>query len=247
MSVSSDEACFSDKAFEVRIVAVEPLAPDIAQIWLRRSDGNAITFRPGQYLVVEAQRYPDVPLMGAFSLCEPPRADGQVAICVKRTGAPDCAALLHQSRAGDLLRCAGPRGSLVLPHELAHDLVLIAAGTGIAPFHAMYEQLKALAADRSVWLLHGARRPGELLFRSRWLDLARERARWHYHPVVSRPLAEDAWQGAVGRLNGLVEQLPLHDPEGLLVYLCGQEEMIDALTAALTARGVPMAAIRRET
>lgn len=131
---------------------------------------------------------------------------------------------------GERLKVTGPSGKrFVLPAEPAkHDYVLIATGTGIAPFRGMIADLVAggMGAGSRVALVLGAAYASDLLYHSHFEGLARGGGNeWFtYLTAVSREKQADG-QGPLyvqDRLRTHRELLGsmLASPR-TLVYICG--------------------------
>lgn len=64
--------------------------------------------------------------------------------------------------------------------------MLVASGTGLAPFISYVLHLKSIESKRKLVLLHGARYAQELGYRD-LLKIASENPNFVYMPIVSRP------------------------------------------------------------
>jgi ferredoxin--NADP+ reductase len=123
-------------------------------------------------------------------------------------------------------------------------VVLVATGTGLAPYMSMLRSLLVDDVQRRFVVLHGARYSWDLGYRAELESLARLRSNLTYIPSITRPDQDRHFQGRTGRIqslleNGTVEQdsgVPLV-PDAADVFLCGNPDMITAAKAFLTARG----------
>ncbi len=164
---------------------------------------------------------------------------------------------LQALRAGDRLwvdeRCLGKFTLTHLPDEpSAHerDLVLVATGTGLAPYLSMLREHRA-ARERSagaLWnrcvVLEGVRLAEDLGYVDELDALAREHDWFHYLPACSREPAGSSWSGTRGRVGELLRTDVFRertgfalDPRTCQVMLCGNPQMIDELEPDLVARG----------
>jgi ferredoxin/flavodoxin---NADP+ reductase len=121
--------------------------------------------------------------------------------------------------------------------------VLVAAGTGLAPFVSMVRHAErtgdGVALSRLA-VLHGVSHPHELAYRDELTD-AVSRFGLRYHPTVSRPEEHPDWTGLTGRVESLLEDgrlpsLTLH-PERAVVYVCGFRNTIAGSVRRLLGRG----------
>ena len=123
-------------------------------------------------------------------------------------------------------------------------VVLIATGTGLAPYISMLRTLLIGETNRRFVVLHGARYSWDLGYRGELESLARIRPNLTYIPSITRPGEDPHFRGRAGRIQALVEAgviekhsgVPL-DPTQVDVFLCGHPEMISSIKALLTPRG----------
>lgn len=124
-------------------------------------------------------------------------------------------------------------------------LILVATGTGLAPYMSMMRSELFANADRRVAVLLGARHSWDLGFRSELNTLVRVCHNFSYLPIISRPDEEAIpWQGHRGYVQDLWERGELEKvwgftpgPENSHVLLCGNPAMIGDMTALLAGRG----------
>jgi ferredoxin--NADP+ reductase len=149
-----------------------------------------------------------------------------------------------------------PIGKFTIDDTLKPDdtrlKILVAAGTGLAPFTSMVEA--DVAADPKARLdkyvlLHGASYANELGYRERLEQLAREHG-LHYLPTVSRPQEAAGWTGDVGRVEdffapGRLEALERKigvevgtlTPQNSVIYICGLTGTIAMTIERMLPRG----------
>ena len=166
---------------------------------------------------------------------------------------------LFHLEVGDRLY-VGPRaqGLFTLDKWSKKSVVMIATGTGLAPYMSMIRHELMLQVDGRIGLrammqlngprqfvvVHGARHSWDLGYRTELTGLARQVANFHYLPVITRPREDPTWNGPGGYLqdfvaSGVVERevrLAL-TPENFDVLLCGNPGMIDSMMGWAEARG----------
>ena len=121
--------------------------------------------------------------------------------------------------------------------------LLVAAGTGLAPFVSMVRRAER-AGDRGLLsrlaVLHGVSHPHELAYRDVLADAA-SRFGLIYLQTVSRHAEHPEWQGLKGRVESLLDpgriaELDLR-PERTVVYVCGFKDTIAGSIRRLIGRG----------
>jgi ferredoxin--NADP+ reductase len=123
-------------------------------------------------------------------------------------------------------------------------VVLVATGTGLAPYVSMLRTILVRETARRFVVLHGARYSWDLGYRGELESLSRLRPNLTYIPSITRPERDPHFAGAVGRVQALLEQgiveketgVPL-DPARTEVFLCGNPDMIREAKAMLVGRG----------
>lgn len=141
-----------------------------------------------------------------------------------------------------MLRTPGVRGRGFSLSQLAgRDLLLVAAGSGIAPLRAVLQLLRSQRQQFGrVALYYGERTESDLAYR-RELEGLRE-AGVDVEPVLSRP--PSGWAGGSGYVQ---HYLQLRPPPWLgqntVALLCGQSAMVSEVTALLRQHAVPLSQI----
>ncbi len=125
------------------------------------------------------------------------------------------------------------------------NVVMIATGTGLAPYMSMLSTHLLCGGPRRFAVLHGARHSWDLGYRSELLTLQHLCPNFRYVPTISRPSDEPmAWNGQTGYVqqlwkSGLLEQEWGFRPEpgNTHIFLCGSPGMIDETVAMLGQEG----------
>mgnify|MGYP000252242632 CR=1 FL=1 len=141
-----------------------------------------------------------------------------------------------------MLRTPGVRGRGFAFSQLSgRDLLLVAAGSGIAPLRAVLQLLRSQRQQFGrVALYYGERTESDLAYRHE-LEGLRD-AGVDVEPVLSRPPI--GWTGGSGYVQ---HHLRLRPPpwlgENTVALLCGQSAMVSEVTALLRQHAVPLSQI----
>jgi ferredoxin/flavodoxin---NADP+ reductase len=226
-------------------------------------DGWALPdFRPGQFAVVglpgSAPRHPladpeDAPrdpakiIRRAYSISSSSLTREYVEFYIALVTSGALTPRLFALQMGDRLWLSPKVTGLFTLDRVAADrhVVLIATGTGLAPYMSMLTTHLVCDGDRKFAVLHGARHSWDLGFRAELQNLARMCPNFSYTPVISRPQQEHvAWSGNKGYVqdlwrSGAVEQAwgIRPTPDNTQILLCGSPSMIDDTIAILGAEG----------
>src|SRR5262249_27692783 len=85
-------------------------------------------------------------------------------------------------------------------------VLLIATGTGLAPYVSMLRTMLVNDGHRKFVVLHGARYSWDLGYRGELETLARLRPNFTYIPSITRPDQDPHFTGHTGRIQALLEQ-----------------------------------------
>ncbi len=239
--------------FQLRLVDSFMLAPTVRHLAFERVDGQALAFRPGQFLQVHFHYDDGKPTKRSYSVATVGEPDAEavkrIEIAVSYVDGGAATKLLGDLQAGDEIEASGPYGRFCLMDEDDNRrYLLIATGTGVTPYRAMLPQLARLIGERDceVVLLYGARNEAELLYGEEFEAFARAHPGFRFHPCFSRGARPDPRPhdrlGYVQQVLAEIEPHPDHD----IAYLCGNPNMVDAAFAELKERGLPVRRIRRE-
>ena len=148
---------------------------------------------------------------------------------------------------GDRIEAKAPAGAFTLDVEQDEPpAVLIGGGIGITPLLSMLNTLVAAESAREIWLLYSVGDEREHIMRTHLESLASAHANVHLHIFYSRSTADCERPGMNGGridLPAMQRWLPSKDCD---FYICGPPAMLDSVTRALEAWGVPSARVHME-
>jgi ferredoxin/flavodoxin---NADP+ reductase len=125
------------------------------------------------------------------------------------------------------------------------NIVLIATGTGLAPYVSMLRTHLEANTPRKFAVLHGAYHSWDLGYRTELFTMQRLCSSFAYLPIISDPKGEVVpWTGPCGFVQDLWKGGALArawgfqpDPSNTDVFLCGHPAMIEDVTALLKGEG----------
>src|SRR5262245_20347029 len=160
----------------------------------------------------------------SMSIASAPEDDGPVEFYIRWVAKPESdnplTHLLWKLHNGDRMYMrAVAAGVFTVKDTIGIDdarlRVMVAAGTGSAPFISMLrsELRKNRHADLSKWvLLHGASYPADLGYRDELMRMI-EQNKLKYWGTVSRPKEAPDWKGDTGRVEAFFDGARLADLE----------------------------------
>jgi ferredoxin--NADP+ reductase len=221
-------------------------------------------FIPGQYLTLGLNNE-EKPELGsvrrAMSIASSPQQRGTIDFYVRYVTEPESdnplTHLLWKMKPGDRMSMTTRAvGKFTVDDTIgAADRrlkILVAAGTGLAPFTSMVEAEIAENPDANLSeyvLLHGASYANEIGYKERLDQLARDN-KLHYFPTISRPASAPDWKGHTGRVEDFFKPERLADleqriglapggltPANAVIYICGLTGTIAMTIERLLGRG----------
>ena len=214
------------------------------RIRARVTDDRPFDYRPGQFLAIQA----DVPGIGLqhspYCMFLPVSSDRTFEMLIRVFPEGPLSHYLASTKAGTPLAFRGPSGRSMLPKEEDDsELVLLATGVGISPFHAVVLDMLRSGDRRRIRLFWGLRLVEDLCLTDELDALARAHPNFTYAISLSQP--EDDWAGLRGRLTESVPPL-LETLGGKRYYLSGNGAMAEEMERALSDMGVDRTAIHQE-
>jgi ferredoxin/flavodoxin---NADP+ reductase len=246
--------------YNATVIGREEINPQL--IILRvRPDEELFEFKPGQFGVLglagaaprvpEAEPEdpapaPDKLIRRAYSIASSSVERRYLEFYLTLVNSGQLTPRLFSLRHGDRV-FLGPKGSGVFTLDRVapgKSVVLIATGTGLAPYVSMLRTMLVSDAERRYVVLHGARYSWDLGYRGELESLARLRLNFTYIPTITRPDQDPHFVGRTGRLQTLLEQVAAEKDSGVVldpaktdVFLCGNPEMVKAVKTILQAKG----------
>lgn len=200
------------------------------------ANGQRFEFRAGQFISVYLGRNGSR-IARPYSIAARKRDGGRFELCVSLAPAdPEAGSWFQHARPGDQIEFTGPFGAFKLTEPPSPVSAFIGTGTGIAPLRAMLRELYRLHSPEEVWLIFGARRESDILYREEFEQLARERSSFHFVPTLSQPGPD--WAGHRGYVQDAIVKYLARKPR-LHTYVCGSPEMVESVGALLRSLGYP--------
>ncbi|NLG54226.1 MAG: oxidoreductase [Rhodococcus sp.] len=244
-----------EQTWSAEVVEHHRLRNDLAVV---RLVGDVVPFRPGQYVDVAVPQQPQ--LLRRLSPALPPSRDGKLEFHVRAVpGGSVSRRIVEDTSVGDVWEIHQPRGTMTIDPD-GPDVVLVAGGTGLAPFRAMLLDLARQDNPPKVFLFIGGQFPRDL-YAADMLYLLLGHLPWlTVVPVVESltdPEPRDPWFDQLGvdvgfgdadlvegNLADVVTSYGAFIEQQVLV--CGSAAMVRATTTALRGTGTPAENIQHD-
>jgi sulfhydrogenase subunit gamma (sulfur reductase) len=225
-------------------VPVSPLLPEPAEILEKRSFGpDLYAYRLRLIDPAARPRFDFQP--GQFNMVYVPGV-GEVAISISSD--PDDEDLEHTIRIvgrvtrvieglgpGSVLGLRGPYGNgWPLQQARFKDVLVVTGGLGCAPVSGAIDYMfRRRASFGRITILHGVKKPADLVHRSRFEAWRRES---DARVLLTSDQPDRAWRDRTGVVTELFEEVEF-DPARTVVLMCGPEVMMRYAIKILRARG----------
>jgi Na+-transporting NADH:ubiquinone oxidoreductase subunit F len=218
---------------------IADVARDMREIDVDLVDPPAMAFLAGQYVqfVVPGTESDPQPLYRAYSMASPPSRPSRLTLLFARVPLGACTSYVFEKLGvGQAVCVNGPFGSFNV-RDGQRPLLFVAGGSGIAPVRAMLMDMAERGVHRETTFFFSAHARADLLYMEELRALEGGLPSFRFIPVLSRPSAEDRWDGERGGLPSVIPRMmpSLEDHEA---YLCGGPGLIDASIGAMKTRGL---------
>ena len=236
----------SVRRHRLRMIGGRMLSPSVRELAFA-AEGEPPRYRAGQSMNLLVPTARGLVMRRPYSVASAPgrAGPGQLEFAVTRVAGGPTSTALHELQPGAFVEAEGPnRGWLSRREdERAAPALLVATGSGLAPFRALLQEELAAREGPPIALLFGCRTEADILWRDELERWAAEVPRFSLTVTLSRP--DRPWAGATGWVQRhVLAQAAALDPA--LVLLCGLSPMTDAVERELIAAGMPERAIRIE-
>jgi ferredoxin-NADP reductase len=232
-----------------RLIRSTPLSEFTKHLEFEVQAVTRFGFVPGQWLSVRATTPEGEEITRSYSIASAPSANRDFAFCLNRVQDGFMSNYLCDLKEGAEILFQGPFGDFILRPPLC-DTLLIATGTGIAPFRSMVQGLfnqgfenQPLARGagaplappgQKFWLLFGARFEQDIYYREEFERLASEHSNFYFMPTLSRGGPE--WRGLRSYVQEHVREV-VSGRRDMCAYICGLDKMVSANRELLKSLG----------
>ncbi len=240
MKISIPEELFNVQQYECKVDFINDVTPKIKHVGITLSAEDEIEFKPGQYVQILVPEYEgnSEDIYRAYSVASSPKSKNHIELFIGYTGGIATTYVHEHLKTGDDITLVGPFGDFHY-HDNDRDMVMVAAGTGMAPIFSILQYMKDnKITNRKVSYHFGARHMEDLYVLDIIDEIKNTLPDFNFIPCLSRPSDDCDWTGDVGRVTDTLEKY-LDDPENVEAYLCGSPKMIASVKEVLKKKGVP--------
>ena len=228
---ASSQLCKTEQAsFEAAISDVRQLSASTIALSIKGESLSRLAFLPGQYVNLKV---PGSEQSRAYSFSSLQK-DGEVSFLIRNVpGGLMSSFLTNLAKAGDSMSLVGPLDSFYL-RDIRRPLLLLAGGTGLAPFTAMLEKIAEQGSEHPLHLIYGVTNDFDLVELDRLQALAARIPNFTFSACVANP---DSQYPQKGYVTQHIEPRHLNDGD-VDVYLCGPPPMVEAVSQYVREQGI---------
>jgi CDP-4-dehydro-6-deoxyglucose reductase len=225
---------------QARLIEWIEIAPGVRHFIFEAPQLERLAFTPGQFVSL-TDAVNGRAITRAYSIASAPDESNRFELCLNRVDDGAFSPHIFDFSPGDTVEMQPPLGTFTLRQPL-RDSLLIATGTGIAPFRSMLKS--ALTPDAPAFtLLFGVRYESHLLYRQDFERMEREFPQFQFWPTLTQPSPD--WPGRTGRVQAHLSEA-LGGRKEIDIYLCGLRPMVDDVRQILKGMGFDRKQIRYE-
>ncbi|MBI1205985.1 MAG: 2Fe-2S iron-sulfur cluster binding domain-containing protein [Azospirillum sp.] len=217
-------------SFGGTVAAVDRLSDSSVELRVDLAPEAELAFLPGQYVHIQV---PGSDQNRYYSFSSRPGSRQATFLIRNIPNGLMSSYLTGAAQVGDRLTLSGPYGSFYL-REIRRPVLMLAGGTGLAPFLSMLEVLAQSGCDQPVHMIYGVTHDADLVKLEALDDFASRIQRFSYATCVAGEASSHPRKGFV---THHMDACALHDGD-VDVYLCGPPPMVDAVLRHFDGEGI---------
>lgn len=239
MPASSTACNIRQTACRTTVRRIDRLSESTFSLVLEGADLSGLAFLPGQYVNVSVPGHDQHRSYSFSSLV----GDGAVSFLIRNVpGGLMSGILANQLKPGDPITLNGPLGSFYL-RDIRRPVLMLAGGTGLAPFLAMLAGIAASGGSPfPIHLIHGVNADRDVVEIERLEAFTRRIPGFTYAICV---VDEASGHPRKGYVTDHIEPSQLNDGD-VDIYLCGPPPMVEAVAQYLHGRRIRSASFHFE-
>ncbi len=223
-----------------RLVKSKKETPDTVTITLeseKRQD-----FKPGQFFMIEFTRPEKIPKR-SYSVSSSPTKPGIIEFTVKQMPEGYISKLLNEAKEGEEFILDGPWGHFVFDPEKMPEIVMLAAGSGIAPFRCFCQYLIDKKLSTKSALVYSNKTEEDIICHMELLEYSKLIPGMELTLTLSREQKPGFRNGRID--EPLVKEITAKHPDAHY-FICGPPVMVSDTEKLLLDAGIAKEKIKTE-
>ncbi|MBT4365010.1 MAG: 2Fe-2S iron-sulfur cluster binding domain-containing protein [Desulfobacterales bacterium] len=241
LKIEIPEELFLIREFNVKVDRIEELTHEINGLHLTvQNSEEGLNFKPGQYAQLKIPKYTKTKQSEyrAYSIASAPKNKFDIRLLITKVPSGAVSTYVHDYlKKGQDLKMTGAFGDFYL-RDSDRDILMIATGSGLAPFLSMLHHIKDHGITRNTVLFFGDKATEDLLCMEEISSFETTLPNFTFKPILSRVKDKDKWKGEKGRVTDLIEKHVVRN-SSIDVYICGAPVMVKSCMDLLAKKGIP--------
>ena len=225
--------------YQATIVKKEQLTAFVYEVTFKLDIPSDITFIAGQTFMLSVA--PGV--NRTMSIASSPSEKNSIMMCPDVFPNGPGSKWTIAKKVGDTAQFMAPLGMFVLDKESHRKKIMVATGTGIAPYRSMLLDYLSNGGTDDITLYWGMRHEEDLYWVDEMQELSLKYPNFIFIICLSQP--KETWAGKHGRVTAHAVQEE-HNIKGSDIYLCGNQLMVKDMEILLSEHDVPKHQIFKE-
>lgn len=228
---ASSAVCKTQQAsYDVAVKAVRQQSPSTISLTIQGESLNKLSFLPGQYVNLQIPGTEESRAYSFSSLVK----NGEVSFLIRNVPNGKMSGFLTgQAQPGVAMKLAGPLGSFYL-RDIKRPLLMLAGGTGLAPFTAMLEKIAEQGSAFPIHLIYGVTHDADLVDLDKLDAFKAQIPNFTWAACVASP---DSTYPNKGYVTNHIQPAQLNAGE-VDIYLCGPPPMVEAVNQYMRNQGI---------
>ncbi|PIN84721.1 MAG: hypothetical protein COV47_05915 [Candidatus Diapherotrites archaeon CG11_big_fil_rev_8_21_14_0_20_37_9] len=226
----------------MKIVRIKKETHDTTTISLKGE--QKLDFKPGQFVMVDLLLEQDgkkVPKR-AYSISSSPTKD-VLEITVKEMPDGWVSKLLNNVQEGQELMVDGPYGHFIFDSDKMNSLVLLAAGSGIAPFRCFSQYLIDKKLDIKVYFVYSNKKEEDIICHKELVEYGKQLPNMQQVFCLSREEKEGFYYSRID--EALISKI-ISSHKDSVYFICGPPKMVAGTKKILEDSGIAKEQIKVE-
>ncbi|CAI3970762.1 2-dioxygenase reductase subunit (plasmid) [Alteromonas macleodii] len=239
---ATSEVCVRSQQADVhaRLTEINHLSDSTLSFAVSGDQVRAMHFLPGQYVNVQV---PGTDQWRAYSFSSiVNQANESVSFLIRAVpGGLMSTYMANKASVGDSITLRGPFGSFYL-REVRRPVLMLAGGTGLAPFLAMLEKIQQDGSAHPIHLIYGVTHDIDLVELDKLKAFAVAIDNFTFDVCVA---SENSSWPQKGYVTDYIEPSDLNDGD-VDIYLCGPPPMVEAVSSFMQEVGIQPVSLHYE-
>lgn len=235
--------CMPTPSYTTTVTHKKLIAPAVYEFRCHKPAG--FTYTAGQFVLIQTPLLSDPNDIQprAYSIASAPSEEELLFVVKLKPGGRFSEFLEKKLDVGTEINMQGPFGMFTLRDGI-NDIILVATGSGIAPFRSHIVSTLEKNDQRTIHLLFGVRHEEDLYWVEEFLSLEKKHGNLQIHLCLSGE--NPGWNGKRGRVTEHIDAC-MKDPRTTHLYVCGSPEMVkDVKSKAIEMLKIPKANVHGE-